>query len=123
MHQEKLFKIPQEILICGSKFVDQCVNGHVPITGGLRYLIATTPSHLNIIVLSLLFPLWLGLAIVLLFLFFDKTLSFHPVQEHLVTLDHFMASHISGHMRHVVSLVTCPEGHLCKINMKMLWRL
>src|SRR6266849_4221459 len=139
MRQEEFFEIPDKVLIHGVKFVDQGINSHVSITGNLCHLITATHFYLNIIFLSPPFPSWLGLVIATIFLsppfpswlglviaiifFFDNTLSFRPVQEHFVTLNCFMMSHPSHHLCRVVVFVACPEGCLCKVNVKMLWRL
>src|SRR6267154_3872167 len=120
MCQEKIFKIPEEVFICGTKFVDQSVNSHIPITGDLCHLIATTLFH---VFLLLPFPLWLWLVIVLTFLIFNDTFSFCPAQEHLMTPNCVMTSHPSCHLRRIISFVTCPEGLLRKFNMKTLRRL
>src|SRR6266849_5955032 len=117
MRQEEFFEIPDKVLICGVKFVDQGINSHVSITGNLCHLITVTRFYLNIIFLSPLFPPWLGLVITIIF-FFDNTLSFCPVQEHFMMSNCFMMSHPSRHLCHVVAFIACPEGCLCKVNVK-----
>src|SRR6266852_834168 len=122
MRQKEFFEISDKVLIRGVKFVDQGINSHVSITGNLCHLITATRLYLNIIFLSPLFPSWPGLVIAIIF-FFDNTLSFRPVQEHFMTLNCFMTSHPSHYLCHVVTFVACPEGCLCKVNVKTLWRL
>src|SRR5229473_5267888 len=117
MCPEELIKIPCEPLVHGMIF-DQIINSHIAISGFLCHLIAVTYSHLVLIIPTLPFPLWLSLIIL-----FNNAFCFHPIQEHVVTPIRIMTMHPSCHLCCVVLFVTCLEGHLCKIDMKTLWRL
>ena len=117
MCPEELIKISHEPLVHGMIF-DQIINSHIAISRFLHHLIATTYSHLILIIPSLPFPLWLGLIIL-----FNNAFCFCLIQEHVVMLICIMTTHPSPHLCHVVLFVTCSEGCLCKIDMKMLWRL
>src|SRR5882762_2745961 len=119
MCQEKLFKVPEKMLVRSMKFVDQSVNSHVSVTRVPRNLIVVTPSHLYIIFLSLPFPPWIAL-IVLIFLLFNATVSFGPVQEHIIMPNRILVSHPSRHLCSIVMFITSSEGCLCQIDMKTL---
>ncbi len=117
MCPKELIKIPHEPLVRGAIF-DQIINSHIAISRLLRHLIATTHSHLALIIPTLPFPLWLGLIIL-----FNNAFCFRPIQEHVVMPIHIITMHPSRHLCCVVPFVTCSEGHLRKIDMKTFWRL
>src|SRR5260370_31394994 len=117
MCPKELIKIPCEPLVHGMIF-DQIINSHIAISRLLRHLIATTHSHLTLIIPMLLFPLWLSLIIL-----FNNAFCFCPIQECVVTPICIMTMHPSHHLCCVVPFVTSSDGHLREINMKTFWRL
>src|SRR5258708_31276254 len=117
MCPKELIKIPREPLVHSAIF-DQIINSHITISGLLCHLIAATHSHLTLIIPTLPFPLWLSLIIL-----FNNAFCFRPIQEYVMMPIHIMTMHPSHHLCCVVPLVTCSEGHLRKIDMKMFWRL